>query len=258
MVPTALKQATQRATVLMKRDRFGSTHWSILWLAAEETPAGEAALARVCRDYRGPIYAFFRAHHHDPEVAQDLTQEFFAENVATRRIFRGMDPSRGPFRALLITAAKRMLIDFGRWQAREVRGGKVRHISWDAGRDVDEAERRYLQIADAGLTPDEIFHQEWILTFLDRVRASMREAYRRRGREALFDALEECLPGRRPSDEGAARAAALGRKPETLRQDKKRLLAAYRATLWRELRRTVGSEEAVAEEWAFLGRRGVP
>jgi RNA polymerase sigma-70 factor (ECF subfamily) len=242
----------------MKRDRFGSTHWSILWLAAEDTPAGEAALERVCRDYRGPIYAFFRAHHHDPEIAQDLTQEFFAENVATRRIFRGMDPSRGPFRALLITAAKRMLIDFGRWQRREIRGGKIRHVSWEAGRDVDEAERRYLQIADAGLTPDEIFHQEWTLTFLDRVRAAMREAYRQRGREALFDALEDHLPGRRPSRQGAELAAALGRKPETLRQDKKRLLAAYRATLWRELRRTVGSDEAMADEWAFLGRRGVP
>jgi len=59
---------------------FQETHWSVVLAAGQIGSArAAAALETLCRAYWPPLYAFIRRRGYNPEEAQDLTQEFFAE-----------------------------------------------------------------------------------------------------------------------------------------------------------------------------------
>lgn len=83
--------------------RFASTHWSVLLAAARtDSPEAQAALEKLCVAYWYPLYAYLRRRGRSPSEAEDLTQEFFAARVVTKRTFHGADPSAGRFRSWLV------------------------------------------------------------------------------------------------------------------------------------------------------------
>ena len=101
--------APQPASEWPARGHFPTTRWSRV-VAAKDLAAPEAreALATLCDAYWYPIYAYVRRQGHSPEVAQDLTQEFFAY-VLERDLFAKADPARGRFRTFLRTVCARQL-----------------------------------------------------------------------------------------------------------------------------------------------------
>jgi len=236
--------------------RFGSTCWTLLRLAAQESPSGRAALDRFCREYREIVYVMFRAQCRDPETAQDLTQDFFARKVLTRALLRNASRSRGKFRHLLRQAVRFTLIDFLRGPSGKQ--GQQDGCALDRARLTADGERLYLQVADPGQTPEELFHRAWFLTLLDRVYAQLREDYVRRGQGALFDALADHLPGARPSRTYEEIAALFGVRPATIRQNRSRLLKSYRRSWQREARRSIPSPEERAEIFGLLMERTAP
>jgi RNA polymerase sigma-70 factor (ECF subfamily) len=57
---------------------FATTHWSVVAAAGGRgTPEAAAALEALCRAYWYPLYGFVRRQGHNPEDAEDLTQQFF-------------------------------------------------------------------------------------------------------------------------------------------------------------------------------------
>ena len=104
--------------------RFDTTRWSMVLEARKEPAQARRALDTLCRNYRPPVLAYIRSHGYAGD-AEDLTQAFFTRFVE-QAYHRNADPERGRFRAYLLTALKRFLLD-AEDQAHAVkRGGRVR------------------------------------------------------------------------------------------------------------------------------------
>ena len=89
--------------------QFPSTCWSLVLAARDPAePRGRQALASLCEAYWYPLYAFIRRRGSPPELAEDLTQEFFA-GFLREGFLDGLAPDRGRFRAFLLAACKNFL-----------------------------------------------------------------------------------------------------------------------------------------------------
>ena len=89
------------------------TFWSDVSQAHSGEPeAAHAAQARLMLRYIGAIRRFLLALTRDPEVADELTQEFALR--ALLGSFKGADPSRGRFRDLVRTAVRNLVHDYHR------------------------------------------------------------------------------------------------------------------------------------------------
>lgn len=118
---------------------FATTQWTIVLAAREAQPdASRAALAQLCQTYWYPLYAYVRRRVVGVHEAQDCTQAFFA-HLLEHGIVQNADPHRGRFRAFLLTACKRFLIN--EWhKARALkRGGGRLELSLD----LDSGESKY-------------------------------------------------------------------------------------------------------------------
>src|SRR5213083_1753665 len=104
---------------------FPTTQWSRIIAARQGDPAATAArgaLAELCRVYWYPLYAFIRHRGHDPEAAQDLTQEFFARLIEAD-FLAGVDRAKGKFRAFLLAACTHFLANQRDFARAKKRGG---------------------------------------------------------------------------------------------------------------------------------------
>ena len=90
--------------------RFDTTQWSVVLGTQGSGDDARAALESLCRTYRPPVLAFIRSRGYSVDVAEDLTQSFFTQFLE-RGSYAKADPSRGRFRAYLLTAIQHFLID---------------------------------------------------------------------------------------------------------------------------------------------------
>src|SRR5207237_4368646 len=87
-----------------------ATHWSLL----DQAPAGDAGAAQVARAamlqrYGGAVHRYLLAVARDPDVADDLAQEFALRFL--RGDLRRADPARGRFRDLVKTVLLHLVAD---------------------------------------------------------------------------------------------------------------------------------------------------
>src|SRR5262245_65481986 len=76
-------------------NRFATTRWSLVLAAGKGASAdAQQALAALCQTYWYPLYAYVRRQGHQPDDAQDLTQEFFAR-LLEKHYLQGADPGLG-------------------------------------------------------------------------------------------------------------------------------------------------------------------
>ena len=115
---------------------------------------------------------------------QDLTQGFFAR-LLERHDLRAADPARGRFRAFLLTALKRYVINEHERASSMRRGGTRRSLSLD----FDEAERTYAVDRRNDDTPERVFDRKWAAISLDRALQRLRDECIRAGKGQTADAL---------------------------------------------------------------------
>jgi RNA polymerase sigma-70 factor (ECF subfamily) len=114
--------------------RFKTTAWDIVRSAVD--PEAQDLLIRI---YWKPLYIFVRTRGFDNETAKDIIQDFFVA-LLERKVLGRADPSKGRFRAFLLTILKNFLADWKKSANRERRGGLVRIHSMDfSGSDVELA-----------------------------------------------------------------------------------------------------------------------
>ncbi len=241
----------------LKRDTHASfppTHWSVVLAAGHAgAPQSTAALERLCRAYWPPLYAFVRRRGHNPEEAQDLTQEFFARFLKRNDLVTS-SPEKGRFRSFLLAAMKHFLAnEWHRGQCRKRGGGQVL-VSLDA----EPAEARYqVEIAETA-TPESAFERHWAFTVLDQTMGRLREEYAAAGRREIFDLLKETLSGEKRATPRAELAATCGVSVGTVDVAVHRLRRRYGELLREEIARTVEQPNDVADEIrhlkAVLGR----
>jgi RNA polymerase sigma factor (sigma-70 family) len=213
--------------------RFDTTRWSMVLRARDGSGQARGALETLCRTYRPPVLAYIKRRGYSVETAEDLTQTFFG-HFLERAYHADADQTRGRFRAFLLTALKRFLID-AEHQAHAVkRGGRVHFKSSD--HDITHAEE--LENLADGQTPESAFECSWAATLLESALSRLREEAANAGKQALFEQLSEFLT-ERPDDADYARvAAALNLRRNTLAVAVHRLRHRLRELIREELAQT--------------------
>jgi len=231
------------------RGRFASTHWSVVLAAARtESPEAAAAMEKLCQAYWYPLYAYLRRSGHAIHDAQDLTQEFFARRIVTRRIFQGAQPTEGRFRSWLLTSLQNMVRN--EWQKGQAakRGGAHSHCSLD----FESAEGRYMAEPAHDLTPEKLYDRSCATELLNLVADQIREKYRQDGKIDLFQELKMFLPGEHSTRSHAEVAARLGKSEDAVKMAISRLRQEYGRQLRADVKRIVNHPDAVDAELRHL------
>jgi RNA polymerase sigma-70 factor (ECF subfamily) len=221
--------------------RFDTTRWSVVARARGTSPDARTALESLCRAYRPPVLAYIRARGYPAETAEDLAQNFF-ERFLEDAYHAIADPARGRFRAFLLTALKRFLINSDTEARTLKRGGAVR---FDAL--LDNSHAAATNMADDS-TPEREFERGWVVALVDSALNRLREEARGAGKIALFDQLQEFLTETPDNADYERAAAALNMRRNTVAVAVHRLRHRLRELVRDELMQTTtGGEELAAE-----------
>jgi RNA polymerase sigma-70 factor (ECF subfamily) len=229
-------------------DRFVTTHWSMV-LAAGKVASAEAqeALEVLCQTYWYPLYSYVRRQGHQPDDAQDLTQEFFAR-LLEKHYLQSADPERGRFRSFLLTAFKRFLAKERDREKTKRRGGGRKLLSLD----FEAGEKRFsLELAHE-VTAEKIYEQHWALTLLDRVFARLRDEFDHEGKQKEFNCLKVYLTGEAGAPSYQEAATELAMTEGAVKVAVHRLRRRYRDLVREEIAQTVAGPEDVDEELRHL------
>lgn len=215
--------------------RFDSTQWSVVVRARGDSADARAALERLCRTYRPPVLAYIRGRARGADV-EDLAQAFFTRFVEDA-YHADADPARGRFRAFLLTALKRFLIDADAEARTLKRGGGAR---------IDCLDDDDVIADDKG--PEQEFERSWAMAALDAALRRLRGEAEAAGKTAMFDRLREFLT-EAPDEADYARAAAeLNMRRNTLAVAVHRLRHRLRELVRDELCETTCSRDELETE----------
>ena len=162
--------------------QFETTQWSLVSAAGEEEERREA-LEGLYRTYCSPVYSFVRRRGYSRQDAQDLTQDFFV-HLVEKNAFRRADPNRGKFRTFLLGALEFFLITLSRRAQAEKRGGRANVVFLD-----DETAEALYQLADPGLTAEQVFDARWAATLIAAAVTRLQAEMEKAGKRELFDQL---------------------------------------------------------------------
>ena len=226
---------------------FPATRWSVVERAAAGSETERAAaLADLCRAYWFPVYAYLRRCGESPHDAEDLTQGFFGMFLR-RGDFARADPERGRLRTLLLTALRHYVRDERERAGRIKRGGeRVVSIS-------EDAEARFLSVADPGAAADAQFDRHWAMQVLGRAMERL-ESGQAGDRRRQFEVLREALAGQGDHGFYDGAASVLGQTPAALRVLVHRWRKQLRGFIEDEIRDTTADEEACREELSAFRR----
>lgn len=231
--------------------RFNTTHWSVVLSAqsaqSAQSPQASESLAKLCRIYWWPLYAFVRRRGYAAHDAQDLTQEFFARLLAND-FLRPVDRSKGRFRSFLLAALQHFLAKEWRRAHTQKRGGEFTFVSIND----ETAEQPYLQVAASNQSPDRIFDQQWALTLLNQAVARLGEEFVAAGKGPLFQEIKIFLTGEKQTGRYAELALKLQTSESALKMAVSRMRQRYGELLRAEIANTVSGPEEVEEEWRAL------
>jgi RNA polymerase sigma factor (sigma-70 family) len=159
--------------------RFPQTSWELLADAAADNRGGPA-LTEFSDRYYAAIVAYIAAIVRDSADPRDLTHQFFESVVLSRRLFAGVNRSRGTFRPYLKQAIRNFLIDdYRRRHRRQALEGPEVHPDTAAG-GWD------LVAADHTPAPDEAFQRAWAQSLVRIAMARVRTACDQKGQAEHF------------------------------------------------------------------------
>jgi RNA polymerase sigma factor (sigma-70 family) len=221
---------------------FQTTRWSLVLRTRDVH--GRDALEELCGSYRAPVLSYIRRHGVRGSEAEDLAQGFF-EHLLSHRLYQQADPERGRFRAFLLTALRRFLINTDVYNRAAKRGGGSDQAPIC---ESDEAADVY---ADADRSPEAVFDRAFALTVLRRAMAKLEADAAAAGKAAQFALLKPFL-GDDPDNGYADLARQLGLSTNAMavavHRLRKRLTICVRA----ELGDTVDSQQAADAEFVHL------
>jgi DNA-directed RNA polymerase specialized sigma24 family protein len=225
---------------------FATTRWSQVLAANRGDVRGRNALESLCHAYWQPLYVYARKEGCDRELAADRVQGFFSELLESPFLERA-DAARGRFRAYLVTAFRRFLLDESAKDRAAKRGGGKIALEIDSV----AAEERCASLVSNAPSPEAAFERGFALAVLDRALDRLREEYRTRGDDVLFAALRPLLVA---PDDGAIGSAAesIGASEGATRVALHRLRSRYRASLRAVVADTVADGGDVDDELRAL------
>ena len=218
---------------------FPVTQWTTLIRPIQTgSPDALAALNRLCEIYRPPVLQYFCRRGVERNEAEDLTQDFFA-SLLRNEIWQDIDRSRGLFRCFLATRLRWCFLN-------HCNRRKTPTETLEVLEEVRE---------DDSNNPDDAFDSAWAWSLVRAVLRQLESNWKQKGRPIPFGDLVGFLTteGEEPS------IAALAEKhritPNALYQSIFRLRKEYAGLVTESVALTVGSQEEVKSEIAFLMER---
>jgi RNA polymerase sigma factor (sigma-70 family) len=209
-------------------------------------PDAQTALAKLCRIYWYPLYAYVRREGCSAPDAQDLTQEFFAR-LLEKNYLAQVERQKGKFRSFLLAALRHFLSD-QRDRARAAkRGGGADCISLDA----QTAEQRYRLEPMDRMDAEKIYERRWAMTLLEQALTRLRDEASAAGKTEQFERLRSFVAGE--SDISCGEAADQLRLTESaVKSAVHRLRQRYRELVREEIGHTVADPAEIDEEIRYL------
>lgn len=235
-------------------DRFTTTRWSVVLSCTDsgtDEKRASVALGELCRIYWRPIFAFVCRRGHQPNDAQDLTQEFFLM-VLEGQLLQRADPSRGRFRSLLLKALQDFLADSADKQRARKRGGGVEFVCWDDWMAEAPSHLTVPATALESWPAERLFDLRWAATVIERALSRLREECESQERLRAFEKLRPCLGAEREDVSYPTLAQALGVPEATVKRLVHRLRQRYRSLLRAEIAETVADPAEVDDEIRYL------
>ena len=234
--------------------QFATTNWSLVLAAGRRGDSvSQQALAELCQTYWYPVYAYVRRRVSDEHEAQDLTQAFFARLLEKQSI-AAADASRGRFRAFLLTACKRFLVNEWHKARAAKRGGGQVPLSLD----FEKGESKYVVEAIDTLTAERLYERQWAIALLARVMERLRTEFENKDKLEHFEQLKQFISGSKPTEAYLSAAGALGITDNAVKVAAHRLRSRYRDLLRSEVAQTVQEPHEVDDEirslFEVLGR----
>ena len=224
------------------RGSFPSTHWSLVLRACGGDAKGSAeALEALCRAYWFPLYAFARRGGCDPDLAQDLTQDFFCR-LLEKGFLASADPIRGRFRSFLLASFKHLMANHRRDASRLKRGGGAVVFSLD----TLQPEEHYRLEPQHSLTPELIFERQWAEAVLGRTLEKL--AAESSNRAIPFENLKPFLVGPKGSSPFKESAEQLGVSGGALKLVVYRMRQRYAELFRDEIAQTVSDPNEIDDE----------
>ena len=229
------------------QSHFLTTRWTMVGRAGGETAEAGAALARLCRDYWYPLYAFARRRGLVRHDAQDATQGFFLHMMESGMLQRAR-AERGKFRTFLLAAMQNFLVNQHRDQHRQKRGGGVVFLELDA---LAAEDRFALEPAETR-SAEAQFERNWALALIERVFRRLGGEYEDAGRAAWFEKIRPYLAAESARPGYAALAQELGLSASAVGVMIHRMRQRYGALLREEILHTVSAPEELDGEIRHL------
>jgi RNA polymerase sigma factor (sigma-70 family) len=223
-----------------KRERFKTTHWSLVISAAG---GSRQALEELCSAYWQPLYWYVRRMGYGPADAQDLTQSFFSR-LLEKQLLGFADRERGRFRTFLLTALRRFVINEWRRDRRDRRGGGRRTLSVD----FDASENEAVLEPSHNLTPDSLFERRWAIQVLENSVARLKQQQRAAEKGERFDELAPLLARQGSPPSYQETAQRLGTTSAAVKMAVSRLRKELGRLVREEIRKTVASDAEVEDE----------
>lgn len=221
--------------------RFDSTQWSVVLRASGAGPDARQALNALCRTYRPPVLAYIGSRGCAADAAEDLAQAFFTDFIE-RASHAEADPTRGRFRAFVLVALKRFLINADTQARAQKRGGDARMTTLSENGHDDPG-----GVAEQD-TPEHIFERSWALAVLDAALHKLRKEAVAAGKRELFEKLREFLVERPDEAEYELAARALNLRRNTLAVAVHRLRHRLRVLVRAELEQTTAGRAELETE----------
>jgi len=229
--------------------RFATTQWTLVWKAASaDSSVGRKALEQIIQRNWQPLYSFARRKGLGREDAEDATQEF-CHQIIRGDLLEKMDPARGKFRAFLLTAWKRFLIDDYRGKNAAKRGGNVSVFAMDFG----ESESRWQQAVAREEDPEALFNAVWASGLLEEAQRRLTEEYSGE-RSSTLNALSPFLTRSPDSEDYERLAGELQSSPGAVKVALHRLRQRYGTTLREVVLETIDDPADLDSEISALIR----
>ncbi len=160
--------------------RFNTTNWTLIAGAS----GNRDDLEELLRRYWSPVYAWLRRQGHQEADAADLTQGFLGKIVEDHKLIDGADQTRGRFRAYLLTALRRFVIDRNRTQGGRPDSSRPSFIPTDPDllKQASPSE-----IDD----PDQAFNRQWATAVLEETVRRVKEDCQSKGQNRQWQAFDE-------------------------------------------------------------------
>lgn len=227
---------------------FPTTRWSLVIQIRDGDPDQVSdALDEICEHYWYPVYAFLRRRGNPPQNAEDLTQDLFQRLVSSESL-KTADPEKGRLRNYLIANLKQVASRASRKRMAQKRGGDAPVVPIEGG----EGERRYALEDEGQCDAETLFDRAWANGVYDLAKAALREAYEKRDRGALLEALEPHISWNETDGDYAEIAGRLGITESAVRVHVFRMRRRLRKNLEDEILKTLSDPDDLEDELRYL------